>query len=213
MPRYIMMGTHRADWIGRQPERSTRVAEQIAKLGLEIKSSNYTQGMYDFVDVIDAPNAETMMAFSIWYKKEGYGDCTTMPVFQRPEFQVAGKIAGIQAEETYEVTPGWHPPSGEKPRQVYVMIGKHHPDWVDKQLTRTKDAYEQFQNLDIKMLYSNYVQGQYDFVGIIDVPDAQAMLAFSIWYRMNKFGHLMALPAFDRSQMEEAGRRVGVEGT
>jgi uncharacterized protein with GYD domain len=212
MPRYIMMGNHSSEWIARQPERSDRVYKQLEKLGLEVKSSNYTQGIYDFVDVIDAPDAQTMMAFSIWYKKEGFGDCTTMPVFQRPEFQEAGKIAGIQTEEAYEVARGWHPPSGEKSRKVYVMMGKHSPDWIDKQLTRTKDAYEQFQNLGIRMLYSNYVQGQYDFVGIIDVPDAQAMLAFSIWYRMNKFGHIIAMPAFSRDQMQAAGNRVGVEG-
>ncbi len=93
------------------------------------------------------------------------------------------------------------------------MLGKHHPDWVATQLTRTNLVYEQFQKLGIKMLFSNYVQGPYDFVGIIEVPDAEAMLAFSIWYRMNKYGHIVAMPAFNRDQMQDAGRRVGVEGT
>ena len=99
MPRYIMMGSHFEKWIARQPERSTRGQEQLEKLGLEVKSSNYTQGIYDFVDVIDAPDGETMMAFSIWYRAQGYGDVTTMPVFQRPEFEAAGKRVGVTKTE------------------------------------------------------------------------------------------------------------------
>ncbi len=94
----------------------------------------------------------------------------------------------------------------------YIMLGKHHPKWIGKQLTRTEIVYEQFQKLGITMEYSNYVQGPYDFVGFVEAKDAQAMLAFSIWYRMNNYGHIVTVPAFKREEFQEAGRRVGVEG-
>lgn len=95
----------------------------------------------------------------------------------------------------------------------YVMLGKHHPKWVGRQLARTATVYEKFKELGIKMEYSNYVQGPYDFVGIVEAKDPQAFLAFSIWYRMNEFGHIVTMPAFKRDEFEEAGRRAGVKGT
>ncbi len=95
----------------------------------------------------------------------------------------------------------------------YVMLGKHSPDWIGKQLDRTKTVYEQFEKLGIRMEYSNYVQGPYDFVGFLEAKDEEAMLAFSIWYRMNGFGSFITMRAFTRDDIEKAGQRVGVQGT
>ena len=99
MPRYVIMGKHNEEWMGRQPERTDKVAAKVKDLGLEIKSSNYTQGIYDFIDVVDAKNGATMLAFSIWYRTEGYGEMTTMSVFQRPAFEAVGKRIGVTKDE------------------------------------------------------------------------------------------------------------------
>ena len=99
MPRFVVMGKHSEEWMGRQPERTDKVAAKVKQLGLEIKSSNYTQGIYDFIDVVDAPDGESIMAWSIWYRTEGYGEMTTMPVFQRPAFEEIGKRVGITKEK------------------------------------------------------------------------------------------------------------------
>ncbi|MGB1547142.1 MAG: GYD domain-containing protein [Alphaproteobacteria bacterium] len=99
MPRFVVLGKHSDEWLGRQPERSNKVAAKAKELGLDIKSSNYTQGIYDFVDVIDAADRESVMAFSIWYRTQGFGDMTTMAVFQRPEFEAIGKTVGVTGDE------------------------------------------------------------------------------------------------------------------
>ena len=33
-----------------------------------------------FFDIVDAPNHAAMLAFSVWYAKEGYGRVEMMPV-------------------------------------------------------------------------------------------------------------------------------------
>ncbi|MEW5703298.1 MAG: GYD domain-containing protein [Pseudomonadota bacterium] len=96
MLRYVLLGTHNSEWLSRQPERSNIVAAQVAKLGIKILSSNYTQGPFDFADVAEAPDAETMLALSIWYKKSGFGEMMTLPVFQRPQFEAIGRRIGVQ---------------------------------------------------------------------------------------------------------------------
>ena len=42
------------------------------------QSLHYTQGPYDFVDVVDVPNAEALLAFSVWYSAQGLGRIQSM---------------------------------------------------------------------------------------------------------------------------------------
>ena len=54
----------------------------------------YTQGFYDFVDVMDAPNPEAMLSFSVWYVNQGFGRIQSLPAFDAKTFEAAVKQAG-----------------------------------------------------------------------------------------------------------------------
>ena len=62
----------------------------LKKLKIKLESVNYTQGAYDFVDTVDAPNAEVMLTFSIWYAKKGYGRIISMPAFSEKALACSG---------------------------------------------------------------------------------------------------------------------------
>jgi uncharacterized protein with GYD domain len=60
---------------------------------LASRSSRYTQGYYDFVDIVDAPNPEALLAFSVWYSTQGLGRIQSMPAFEAKAFETAIKSA------------------------------------------------------------------------------------------------------------------------
>ena len=53
----------------------------------------HTQGYYDFIDIVDAPNQEAMLAFSVWYATQGLGRIQSMPAFDAKSFETAIKDA------------------------------------------------------------------------------------------------------------------------
>ena len=79
--KYIFLGTLATDWIGRHDKRVKACKAKADELGMTFGSINYTQGVYDFFDVVDASDAFVALGFSIWYAKQGYGKITTMPAF------------------------------------------------------------------------------------------------------------------------------------
>ena len=89
--RYVLLGSLSADWASRQTQRTKGAKAMLKKLKIKLESVNYTQGAYDFVDTVDAPNAEAMLAFSIWYAKKGYGRITSMPAFDEKTLEAAIK--------------------------------------------------------------------------------------------------------------------------
>lgn len=89
--KYVMLGTLNADWAGRQSERVDKARKKLSGLGIKLESLHYTQGPFDFVDIVEAPDAEAMLAFSVWYAKEGLGRIVTMPAFAEAEFEKALK--------------------------------------------------------------------------------------------------------------------------
>ena len=89
--RYILLGSLSADWASRQTQRTKGAKAMLKKLQIKLESVNYTQGAYDFVDTVDAPNAEAMLTFSIWYAKKGYGRITSMPAFDAKALEAAIK--------------------------------------------------------------------------------------------------------------------------
>ena len=89
--RYVLLGSLNADWASRQTQRTKGAKAMLKKLKIKLESVNYTQGAYDFVDTVDAPNAEAMLAFSIWYAKKGYGRITSMPAFDEKALEAAIK--------------------------------------------------------------------------------------------------------------------------
>ena len=91
--RYVLLGTLGADWATRQKERTDSAKAKLAELGITLESLNYTQGPYDFVDIIEAPNAEAMLAFSVLYAKQGYGRIISMPAFDEAALEAAVRRA------------------------------------------------------------------------------------------------------------------------
>jgi uncharacterized protein with GYD domain len=91
--KYVLLGNLNAEWASKQADRIGKAKAKLEKLGIKIESIHYTQGHYDFVDVVDAPNPEAMLAFSVWYSTQGLGRIQTMPAFDAKTFETAIKNA------------------------------------------------------------------------------------------------------------------------
>src|SRR3546814_8804180 len=87
--RFVLLGNLSADWATRQSERTSSAKKKLKELGMTLESVNYTQGAYDFVDIVEAPDAEAMLAFSVWYAKQGFGRICTMPAFDEAALEAA----------------------------------------------------------------------------------------------------------------------------
>ena len=74
-------GSISPSWIGKQAERLTKSNTKLKQLGIKQESVLYTQGQYDFVETIDAPGPESVLAFSIWYTNKGFGRIQSLPAF------------------------------------------------------------------------------------------------------------------------------------
>lgn len=79
--KYVLLGVLDAKHIGKGSKRVVAAKKKLHELGIKLDSVHYTQGVFDFVDVIDAPTAEAALSFSIWYAKQGYGRLVTLPAF------------------------------------------------------------------------------------------------------------------------------------
>jgi len=86
--KYVLLGRINPEWI-KKPERYAKSREKAEKLGITIESVLYTQGPYDFVDLVSAKDPQSVVAFSVWYAGQGYGSITTMPGFTPEEFSRA----------------------------------------------------------------------------------------------------------------------------
>jgi uncharacterized protein with GYD domain len=91
--KYVLLGNLSPEWARKQSERIGKAEAKLEKLGIKIESIHYTQGAYDFIDIVDAPGPEAMLAFSIWYASQGLGRIQTMPAFDAKSFEAAIKDA------------------------------------------------------------------------------------------------------------------------
>ena len=57
------------------------VWEKLAQLGVKLEAVYYTQGRYDFVDIVEATEPDALLTFSLWYISQGYGRVESMPAF------------------------------------------------------------------------------------------------------------------------------------
>ncbi len=87
--KYIFMGTIAPEWIGRQKERLQSCKVKADELGMSFEAIYYTQGIYDFVDVVEASDTNIVLGFSLWHAKQGYGKITTMPAFDEAAMEKA----------------------------------------------------------------------------------------------------------------------------
>ncbi len=79
--KYVLLGSIAPSWLGRQAERLTKSNAKLKQLGIKQDSLLYTQGQYDFVETIEAQGPETVLGFTIWYSKKGFGSIQTLPAF------------------------------------------------------------------------------------------------------------------------------------
>ncbi|MHC4548083.1 MAG: GYD domain-containing protein [Planctomycetota bacterium] len=86
--RYVLFGKMNKDWVNRK-ERVTTAKAKLEQLGIKLESIFYTQGAYDFVDVITTDDPKAALAFSAWYASQGYGQITSMPAYTTDEFTEA----------------------------------------------------------------------------------------------------------------------------
>ncbi len=89
--KYIMLGTISEQWVSKHADRTTRAKAKLQELGITLESVYYTQGAFDFVDTVDAPDPEAALAFSVWYAKEGYGRIQTLSAFDSETMERATK--------------------------------------------------------------------------------------------------------------------------
>lgn len=92
--KYVLLGSLSPEWASKQSERIDKAKAKLDSLGIKIESVYYTQGYYDFVDIVDAPNPGAMLAFSVWYATQGLGKVQSMPAFDAKTFEAALKNAG-----------------------------------------------------------------------------------------------------------------------
>jgi uncharacterized protein with GYD domain len=91
--KYVLLGTLNAEWAGKHADRIAKARGKAESLRIKLESIHYTQGHYDFVDIVDAPNPEAMVAFSLWYAAQGLGKIETMPAFDGASFEGIVKLA------------------------------------------------------------------------------------------------------------------------
>ena len=91
--KYVLLGNLSPEWASKQSERVGKAKAKLDKLGIKIESIYYTQGYYDFVDVVDAPKPEAVLAFSVWCSNQGLGRIQSMPAFEAKTFETAIKDA------------------------------------------------------------------------------------------------------------------------
>jgi len=93
--KYVLLGSLSPEWANKQSERVGKARAKLDRLGIKIESIHYTQGYYDFVDIVEAPNPEALLAFSVWYSTQGLGRIQSMPAFDAKSFETAiNDVAG-----------------------------------------------------------------------------------------------------------------------
>lgn len=97
--KYILLGSLNAEMMTRQEKRTTSARSKMRELGIKLESVHYTQGPYDFVDVVEAPNAEAMLAFSVWYGQQGFGRIQSMPAFDERTMVKSLTKAGMRGRK------------------------------------------------------------------------------------------------------------------
>ena len=84
--KFILIGTHAPEWVGRTQERGQRAHAKCQALGITVVGNYFTQGQFDFVTIIEAPTPESASAFSIWYMTQGFGRVQTLLAYEAEAF-------------------------------------------------------------------------------------------------------------------------------
>ena len=85
--KYVLLGSISPSWLSKQAERLTKSNEKLKQLGIKQVSVLYTQGQYDFIETIEAPGPSSVLGFTIWYAKKGFGSIKTLHAFEDKEIR------------------------------------------------------------------------------------------------------------------------------
>ncbi len=94
--KYVLLGKLSPDFLTQQERRTTTARAKLKQLGIKLESVHYTQGAYDFVDVVETADPLAMLAFSVWYGEQGYGSLVSMPAFAEREMVKALRKGGLR---------------------------------------------------------------------------------------------------------------------
>ena len=91
--KYVLLGNLSPDWTTKHAARTKAAKAKLKELGIKLVYVHYTQGYYDFVDVVDAPSPEALLTFSVWYAHQDYGRIQSMPAFDETTLKKAATEA------------------------------------------------------------------------------------------------------------------------
>jgi uncharacterized protein with GYD domain len=92
--KFVLLGTISAKGAAKYKERGAKAFAKGKALGFKIEFLYYTQGPYDFVEVLDAPDAEAVLVMTTWFSKQGYGRVIALPAHDMEAMKRADKKAG-----------------------------------------------------------------------------------------------------------------------
>ena len=95
MPRYIMLSTltdYGRKSLKIRPQRIKEVNKELEKMGVKVLSQYLVLGPYDFVNIVEAPDNETISRASIDLGSRGTVQIMTMAAIPIEDF--AGKLKG-----------------------------------------------------------------------------------------------------------------------
>jgi len=72
--------------IKQRPERILEVNKEIEAMGVKVLKQYALLGMYDIVNIVEAPNNETVMKMSVEIGSRGSVQMTTLPAVPVEEF-------------------------------------------------------------------------------------------------------------------------------
>ena len=89
MPHYVIMSTLTDEGrrtIKQKPERIMEVNKEIEAMGVKVQKQYALLGQYDFVNIVEAPDNETVMKMSVEIGARGSVQMTTLPAVPVEEF-------------------------------------------------------------------------------------------------------------------------------
>jgi uncharacterized protein with GYD domain len=89
MPHYIILSNLTDEGrrtIKQKPERIIEVNKEIEAMGIKIHKQYALLGSYDFINIVEAPNNETVMKMSVEIGSRGSVHLMTLPALPVEEF-------------------------------------------------------------------------------------------------------------------------------
>ena len=89
MATFIMLTTLTADGIKTLKDNPARIGEvnkEVEQLGVKVKDQYATLGQYDFISIVEAPDAETMAKVSVELGSRGTTSSQTLTAIPAEDF-------------------------------------------------------------------------------------------------------------------------------